>query len=409
MQEGVQSQVSEHDALGVKNGKIIWLGSSAQIAQDLKANREKSRDCGGKLVTPGLIDCHTHMVYAGHRAIEFEQLLEGRSYAEIAAAGGGIQSTVNATRAASHDELFNSSAQRLKQFLAEGVTTVEIKSGYGLELETEIKMLEVARNLGSAFPVNVKTTFLGAHAIPGDYSGGADAYINYVCEVMLPEAHAHGLVDAVDAFCEHIAFTPQQTAKVFAKAQQLGLPVKLHAEQLSDSGGARMAAEKHALSVDHLEYLAAEDAPCLAKSGTVAVLLPGAFYFLGETQLPPVQALREHEVKMAVASDANPGSSPTRSLLLMLNMACSLFKLTPMEALAGVTCHAATALGMQDQIGEISIGKQADMVLWDVQDSAELCYWLGGNPCLASMHNGVTRGVITAKSSGVSTGAQHGA
>ncbi|MEY2953422.1 MAG: hypothetical protein RLZZ401_1509, partial [Pseudomonadota bacterium] len=348
---------------------------------------EQHHDAKGALITPGLIDCHTHLVYGGHRAQEFELRLQGATYEDIARAGGGIVSTVQATRAASFDALHSQSLPRLKQLMAEGVTTLEVKSGYGLALEHERKTLAVARELGRQQPVDVRTTFLGAHAVPPEFAGRTDDYLAEVLR-MLPLLHAEGLVDAVDAFCERIAFSPAQTRQVFEAAQALGLPVKLHAEQLSDSGGAKLAAEFGALSCDHLEWLSAEGAAAMAAAGSVAVLLPGAFYFLREARVPPVALLRDHKVPIAVSTDCNPGSSPCTSLLLMLNMACTLFRLTPEEALAGVTRHAAQALGLHDR-GVMAPGLRADFVLWDLDHPAQLSYALGANPRQRTVFKGL--------------------
>ena len=375
-------------AIGVADGHIVWIGKTGEIPQAALKSCPSKLDCEGRLVTPGLIDCHTHLVYAGHRAREFEQRLNGASYEEIAKSGGGIVSTVSATRAATTDELIAQTSPRLQGLLAEGVTTVEIKSGYGLNVADEIKMLRVARTLGEAFSVDVVTSFLGAHTVPAEFAGRDDAYIDFVCNEILPAVVAENLADAVDAFCEGIAFTPEQVSRVFDAAKKFQLPLKLHAEQLSDLKGAVMAAKRQALSVDHIEYLAAEDVAVLAQHGTVAVLLPGAFYCLKETQLPPVTALREHGVPIAIASDSNPGSSPVGSLLLMLNMACRFFSLTPEEALAGVTRNAARALGIDAEVGTLEVGKQANMVLWDAFDPAELSYRIGGNPCSRVMYKG---------------------
>jgi len=349
----------------------------------------EEHDAQGALITPGLIDCHTHLVYGGDRAGEFEARLNGASYEEIARAGGGIVSTVAATRAADEDALLQQSRRRLRALLAEGVTTVEIKSGYGLSLEAEAKCLRVARRLGELERVDVRTTFLGAHALPPEFRERADDYIDEVGR-MLPLLHGEGLVDAVDAFCETIAFSPAQVRRVFEAARGLGLPVKLHAEQLSDSGGAELAASLGALSCDHLEWLGEAGARAMARAGTVAVLLPGAFYFLRETRLPPVALLRAHGVPMAISTDCNPGSSPCTSLLLMLNMACVLFRLTPQEALAGVTRHAARALGLPDR-GVLAPGLRADFVLWDVRQPAELACAIGLNPCRATFVEGEAR------------------
>ena len=364
------------DAAMVTAGSLIeWVGPRSQAPT---ADYTQVHDLQGAWVTPGLIDCHTHTVFGGNRSGEFEQRLEGVSYAEIAAKGGGIASTVRATRAASEDELFLSAEKRLRSLLRDGVTTVEIKSGYGLDLANERKMLRVARRLGEALPVSVRATCLAAHALPPEYKDRADDYIEHICKEMLPALAAEGLVDAVDAFCEYLAFSPEQVERVFKVAQQLGLPVKLHAEQLSSLHGSSLAARYHALSADHLEFMTEEDAIAMAAAGTVAVLLPGAFYFLRETQLPPMEALRKHGVKIAIASDLNPGTSPALSVRLMLNMACTLFRMTPEEALAGATQHAATALGLGDTHGSLEVGKVADFVAWQIDRPADLAYWLGG-------------------------------
>lgn len=373
-------------ALAVEGAKIAWAGPRSELPAALAARVTREHDAGGALITPGLIDCHTHLVYGGDRAQEFELRLQGASYEDIARAGGGISSTVKATRAVSEAELETQSRRRLLALLAEGVTTLEIKSGYGLALEHERKTLRVARALGRGQPVEVRTTFLGAHALPPEFAGRQEAYVDEVIR-MLPLLHAEGLVDAVDAFCERIAFSTAQTERVFQAAQALGLRVKIHAEQLSDSGGAQLAARYGALSCDHLEWLSEEGAAAMAKAGSVAVLLPGAFYFLRETKLPPVELLRTHHVPMAISTDCNPGSSPCSSLLLMLNMACTLFRLTPEEALAGVTRHAAKALGLTDR-GVIAPGQRADFVLWDVTHPAQLAYALGANPRLQTVFKG---------------------
>ncbi len=375
-------------ALRVDEGRIAWLGAASDCEP---AGGTEVVDCGGRLLTPGLVDCHTHLVYGGDRADEFEQRLEGASYAEIAAAGGGIRATVAATRRASEEELFAQARPRVQALLAEGVTTLEIKSGYGLDCETEIKMLRVAARLGDELGVRVQKTFLGAHALPPEFDGRADAYIDRVCDDMLPRAAAEGLVDAVDVFVESIAFSPAQAERVFDCAARLGLPIKAHAEQLSDLGGAALAAARGALSVDHLEYLSETDVALLAANGTVAVLLPGAFYVLRETRLPPLEALRAHGVPLALASDGNPGSSPLHSLLLILNLGCTLFRLTPAEALRGVTLNGAKALGLEDEIGSLEVGKQADLALWDVDRPAMLAYRVGINPCRAVMQGGAWR------------------
>ena len=376
----------ENAALLVRDGKIAWLGAQAECPDAADANLV---DCAGRLITPGLIDCHTHLVYGGERADEFEMRLEGASYAEIAAAGGGILSTVNATRAASEDELFEQALPRTQQLLNEGVTTLEIKSGYGLDTDNEIKMLRVARRLGNELGVRVQKTFLGAHALPPEFKGRADDYIDFMCNQVLPRACDEGLVDAVDVFIESIAFNLQQGEAMLARAQELGLPIKAHVEQLSDLGGAVMAASRDALSVDHIEYLPADDVGRL--NGSVAVLLPGAFYVLRETQLPPIEALRQHQIPMALATDANPGSSPVHSILLIMNMACTLFRLTPSEALRGVTINAAKALGLDQEIGSLAVGKRADLVLWNIKKPSLLSYRVGDNPCAAVMQAGAWR------------------
>jgi imidazolonepropionase len=378
-------------AIAVRDGRIAWVGARAALPPAVRAAATREHDAGGRWITPGLVDCHTHLVYAGSRAGEFEQRLNGATYEEIARAGGGIRSTVAATRAASEAALLDAAKPRLKALVAEGVTTVEIKSGYGLETGAEAKMLRVARALGRALPVTVRTTFLGAHALPPEFDGRADAYIDEVCGRMLPEVARAGLADAVDAFCERIGFSPAQTERVFQAAKQLGLPVKLHAEQLSDQGGAQLAARHGALSADHLEYVGEDGVAGMARAGTVAVLLPGAFYFLRETQVPPIELLRRHGVAMAVATDCNPGSSPMTSLLLALNMACTLFRLTPQEALAGATREAARALGLAREAGTLEAGKVADFVLWNVERPAELAYGIGTNPLHAVVKGGVAR------------------
>lgn len=381
----------ESGALGVHEDRIIWVGPTADLPEPARQSSVPRRDCAGRLVTPGLVDCHTHLVYAGNRAQEFEMRLKGASYEQIARSGGGINSTVRATRQATADELYLESLPRVEQLMRNGVTTVEIKSGYGLDSETELKMLRVAQRLRQELALNVKATFLGAHALPPEYEGRADEYIDLVCHEMLPRVRESGLADAVDAFCENIAFTPQQVERVFDAASDLGFDIKCHAEQLSNLQGAVLAARYGAISVDHLEYLAEADVPLLARAGTAAVLLPGAFYFLRESKRPPVDALRRHQVPMAVATDSNPGSSPVLSLTLMLNMACTLFALTAEEALAGVTREAAGALGLGEQLGTLEPGKRADLVEWDVRDPAELSYFIGDNPCRTVMYGGRIR------------------
>jgi imidazolonepropionase len=375
----------EDGALAVQDGRIAWVGRRKDLPSALRAGAEE-HDTQGDLLTPGLIDCHTHLVYGGDRAGEFEARLNGASYEEIARAGGGILSTVRATRAANEDQLLEQSRRRLRAMLGEGVTTVEIKSGYGLSADDEAKCLRVARRLGEMESVSVRTTFLGAHALPPEFVGRADDYIAEVCR-MLPQLRAQGLVDAVDAFCESIAFSPAQTQRVFEAAHALGLPVKLHAEQLSDSGGAELAASYGALSCDHLEWLGEAGARAMAHAGSVAVLLPGAFYFLRETRLPPLALLRDNRVPIAISTDCNPGSSPCTSLLLMLNMACTLFRLTPEEAFTGVTRNAAQALGLRDR-GVLAPGLRADFVQWAARTPAEFCYALGQNPRRATVFEG---------------------
>ncbi|MDR7053651.1 imidazolonepropionase [Pseudomonas koreensis] len=365
------------DAAIVTSGTLIeWIGLRTQLPS---GEYPAVNDLQGAWVTPGLIDCHTHTVFGGNRSGEFEQRLQGVSYAEIAAQGGGIASTVRATREATEDELFASAAKRLKSLMRDGVTTVEMKSGYGLDLANERKLLRVIRRLAEELPISVRSTCLAAHALPPEYKDRADDYIDLVCEQMLPALAAEGLVDAVDAFCEYLAFSPEQVERVFVAAQQLGLPVKLHAEQLSSLHGSSLAARYKALSADHLEFMDEADAIAMAAADTVAVLLPGAFYFLRETQLPPMDALRRHKVKIAIASDLNPGTSPALSLRLMLNMACTCFRMTPEEALAGATIHAAQALGMAQTHGSLEVGKVADFVAWDIERPADLAYWLGGD------------------------------
>jgi imidazolonepropionase len=379
----------ENAAIAVKDGRIAWLGPMADVPGDQRAAAREVHNLVGRWVTPGLIDCHTHLIYGGDRAHEFELRLGGATYEEIARAGGGIRSTVAATRAASEDQLIASADSRLSALQAEGVTVVEIKSGYGLDTESELKMLRAARALGRRRAVTVRTTFLGAHALPPEFDGRADDYIELVIAEMLPAVAAANLADAVDAFCEKIAFTPAQTERLFAAATKAGLPVKLHADQLSDLGGAALAARFKALSADHLEYTSDEGVAAMARAGTVAVLLPGAFYFLREKQLPPIAQLRAAKVPIALATDNNPGSSPVTSPLLMLNMACTLFRLTPEEALAGLTRHAATALGLSASHGTLEIGKSADLCAWDIERPAELAYRIGYNPCSVVVQAGL--------------------
>jgi len=372
-------------ALVISDGRIAWVGARKDLPPALRAHEEL--DGRGGWLTPGLIDCHTHIVYAGNRAREFERRLAGASYEDIAREGGGIQATVRATRAASEEQLLRESEPRLKRLLDEGVTTVEIKSGYGLDIADELKLLRVARRLGAGNGVDVQTTLLAAHAVPPEYAGRAADYVSLVCEEIVPAAARERLADAVDAFCERIGFSPDQTRRVFSAAHAAGLRVKLHADQLSDSGGAALAAEFGALSADHLEHANDAGIAAMASAHTVAVLLPGAFYCLRETRLPPVAALRKNGVAMAIATDCNPGTSPVTSLLLMLNMACTLFRLTPEEALAGVTRHAAQALGLTDR-GLLEAGARADLVLWDIDEPVELAYAVGANPLAGIVRGG---------------------
>ncbi len=375
----------EDGVVAARDGLIVYAGPVSEAPTFRAA---ETIDCGGRWITPGLIDCHTHLVYGGDRAHEFELRLQGASYEEIARAGGGILSTVKATRAASEDALFASAERRLAALLAEGVTTVEIKSGYGLDTEAELKTLRVARRIGRERPVRVRTTFLGAHAVPPEFKGRSGDYTALVAGPMLDAIAAEDLADAVDVFCEGIAFSPEETRAVFAAAKGKGLAIKIHAEQLSNLGGAALAAGMGALSADHLEYLDEAGVIAMAKAGTVAVVLPGAFYFLRETQKPPVDLLRRHGVAIALATDANPGSSPLTSPLLVMNMACTLFRLTPEEALAGLTRHAAQALGLGDEIGTLEAGKACDLAIWDIERPAELSYRIGFNPLHARIWNG---------------------
>jgi imidazolonepropionase len=373
----------EKAAVAISGGNILWVGPETDMPSAYAYFTQTSFQ--GRLLTPGLIDCHTHIVFGGNRAAEFEMRLNGASYEEVARAGGGIVSTVKATRLSSEAELLASALPRVDAMLAEGVTVIEIKSGYGLDTETELKMLGVARAIGQARPIRVVTSFLGAHAVPPEYAGRADDYIDEVCIPTLHKGYAEGLVDAVDGFCEGIAFSPAQMARIFDAAKQLGLPVKLHAEQLSNLGGAKLAARYGALSADHVEYLDEDGVMAMAKSGTVAVILPGAFYTLREKQAPPIAALRRHGVAMALATDCNPGSSPMTSLLLAMNMGCTLFRMTPQEALRGVTANAARALGLAD-CGTIAVGQRADFAIWNVEHPAELAYRIGFNP----LHSRIT-------------------
>jgi len=379
-----QGQVFERGAMVVQDGRIEWIGAEADLPSGLHPQR--TVELAGRWVTPGLVDCHTHLVFAGQRAAEFARRTSGSSYAEIAREGGGILSTVRATRAASEDELCAQSAPRLQALLAEGVTTVEIKSGYGLEFESEARMLRVARRLGAEHPVTVATSLLAAHALPPEFAGRADEYIDTICRDWLPVLRAHA--DAVDAYCEDIAFSAGQCDRLFAAARALGLPVRLHAEQLSNVGGSQVAARHGALSCDHLEYATDADAAALARAGTVAVLLPVAFYALAERQPPPIDALRRHGVPLAVASDCNPGTAPGASLLLAMNMARRLFGLTSREVLDGVTRHAARALGLERTRGSLTAGRAADFAVWSIDSPDELGYWVGFNPCSMVVKHG---------------------
>lgn len=370
----------EQGALAIKDGQIAWVGAMTTLPHIPEACADVIYDLQGGCLTPGFIDCHTHLVYAGNRAHEFELRLKGISYKEIAKQGGGIQSTVEKTRHATEDELFQQSYQRAFALRSSGVTTLEIKSGYGLDLETELKILRVAQRIGSALDLTICKTFLGAHTIPKEFKDRPEEYVDLICDQMLPRVVEAGLADRVDVFCESIAFNLAQTERVFKAAQQYGLAITCHSEQLSDSGSAALAAKYGARSVDHLEYVSEQGVTALAATGTVAVLLPGAFYFLRESKLPPISTLRALQVPIAIASDCNPGTSPVVSLQLMLNMACTLFRLTPEEALLGVTKHAARALGLEKTHGTLTPGKVADLAWWDVRHPAELAYTIGGTP-----------------------------
>lgn len=379
----------EDAAIGCRDGVISMICTMADLPHAATEMATKVHDVEHACITPGLVDCHTHLVFGGHRADEFKLRLKGQSYAQIAEGGGGIISTVRNTRAASDQQLQTTAQNRLQYLIEDGVTTLEIKSGYGLTIADEEKMLRVVRKIGATSPVTIVSTFLGAHALPPEYATDRDGYVDLLCRHMLPRLHAAGLIDAVDGFCEGIAFTPDEIERLYQVAASLGLPVKLHAEQLSNSGGTQLAARYGALSVDHLEYLDEDGARAMAASGSVAVLLPGAYLMLRETQPPPVALLRKHGVAMALASDANPGSSPALSARLMMLLGCQQFNLTPREALWGMTLHAARALGMADSIGSLEVGKAADMVVWDVRDAAELSYWLGGNMARSVIKDGV--------------------
>lgn len=380
--QGENYGLIQNAAIAVKNDKIAWLGPMTELPADYHAKTLEITDVKHRCITPGLIDCHTHLIYAGNRAQEFSMRLEGASYEEIAKMGGGILSTVAATRQISEDDLFQLCLERLKNVLRNGVTTVEIKSGYGLDLNSELKMLRVAKRLQQTLPVTIISTFLGAHALPAEYKNQSDAYIDLVCNEMLPKIAAENLADAVDVFCESIGFNLKQTERVFQTAQSYGLKTKCHAEQLSNMGASQLAASYSAISVDHLEYLSEADIEKLSKTKTVAVLLPGAFYFLREKKLPPIAQLRKQQIPMAIASDLNPGTSPITSILLVINMACILFHLTPEEAIRGVTINAAKALGLEQHYGSLDTNKMADFIIWDIQHPGELVYYLGINPLL---------------------------
>ena len=367
----------EHGALFILDGKISWVGKGSEIPPELISS--ESKDLEGRLVTPGLVDCHTHILYRGNSSVEFEMRLNGANYKDIARAGGGINSTVSDTRLSSIEDLVKDSLPRVDQLISEGVTLIEVKSGYGLDRETQLKMLKAAREIQSERPIRVVTTFLGAHAVPPEYKDDPDTYIDTICIPTLHDANNEGLVDSVDAFCENIAFNVDQVERVFQSAKKMGLPVKIHSEQLSHMGGTKLAADYRALSADHIEYATAQDVKALSQADTVAVLLPGAFYTLRETQLPPLSNLRNEKVPIAIATDCNPGSSPLTSILLTMNMACTLFQMTPQETLAGVTKNAAKALGEKDS-GAIKIGNRADLCIWDIKHPAELSYRIGFNP-----------------------------
>lgn len=383
------SEVIEDAAIAITGKQIAWLGRQHDLSDDAANLAKHVYDVEHCLVTPGLIDCHSHLIYGGNRANEFEMRLHGKTYAEIAASGGGIQSTVKATREASEQDLFEQAFKRAVTLMMGGVTTLEIKSGYGLDLETELKMLRVAKRIESVLPMTIYKTFLGAHTIPAEYKADPERYVNVVCNEMIPMVASQQLADAVDVFCETIAFNLSQTQRVFDAAKKHQLAIKCHAEQLSDSGATSLAASYRALSVDHLEHVSENGIKAIAESGTVAVLLPGAYYFLRETTMPPIDLLRQYQVPMAIATDANPGTSPVLSLLLMMNMACTLWRMTPTEALLGVTRHAAKALGCESIRGTLTIGKQADFALWDVTEPSELAYMIGANPLRQLVRAGV--------------------
>lgn len=387
---GADLEVLRDAAIACNQGRISWLGPMSELSGKPGDLASQVVDVGHQWITPGLVDCHSHVIFGGNRADEFRLRQEGLSYEEVARLGGGINSTVSATRCASEEQLFATARSRLLQLMKDGLTTIEIKSGYGLEMDTEASMLRVARRLGRELPLTVVTSFLGAHAIPPEYADRREEYLHLVCDQMLPALHAEGLVDAVDGFCERIAFSPAEIDRLFLAARTLGLPVKLHAEQLSNSHGAALAARHGALSADHLEHLDEAGVEAMAAAGTVAVLLPGAYYTLRETRKPPVEWLRKHKVPMAIATDCNPGSSPVLSLRLVMNMACQLFGLTPAEALTGVTINAARALGLGHERGSLELGKYADLVIWDIADLSELTYWLGGDLAVSVIKEGTS-------------------
>jgi imidazolonepropionase len=388
--QGAELGLIERGAIAVKDGQVAWVGPMDDMPPDMQADAQ--HDCAGALITPGLIDCHTHLVFAGNRAREFERRLAGASYEEIVRAGGGILSRVRATRAAGPSELLESARARLHTLMREGVTTIEIKSGYGLNLEDETKMLRVVRELGDREPVQVLATFLGAHAIPPEFAERADAYVEFLCETALPVVAQERLADAVDVFCENVGFTPAQTRRVFQAATLLGLPVKVHAEQLSNQQGAELAAGFHAMSADHLEHIDEAGVAAMAAAGAVAVMLPGAFYFLREARVPPIALFRRHGVPMAVASDVNPGTSPIVSLLASMHMACTLFRMTTVEVLRGVTVNAAMALRLPHQ-GVLATGNAANFCVWNIASAAELCYWMGGVKPTTVVFQGAVRDV----------------
>ncbi|HWY48824.1 MAG TPA: imidazolonepropionase [Bryobacteraceae bacterium] len=387
---GDPGDILEPGAIAIQADRVIWIGNDGEIPRELSAAAPRTYDLARRWITPGLVDCHTHLIYGGCRADEFRMRLSGKSYEQITRAGGGINSTVRATRLASEESLFSQAARRLRALIAEGVTAVEVKSGYGLNLDDERKMLKVARRLGESFSVTVYTTFLGAHALPPEFSGRPDDYISSICNEIMPALHGEGLVDAVDVFCENIAFSISQAERVFKRALELGLPVKIHAEQLTNMGAARLAARYHALSADHLEHLDEAGVLAMKSGGVVAVLLPCASYFLRETRQPPVELMRQHNIPLAIATDSNPGTSPTTSILLAMNMACTLFRMTPAEALAGVTRHAARALGKSDSHGLLAAGRYADFCVWDIDSLSELAYWIGFNPLHVVVQHGAT-------------------